>query len=229
MHWREICGMAANEQTPCPFTCDNSENGEVHLKDARPCATGRANREDNPLMNPIEQVVQQVTLGGAVRENHALEHATIVLLSKRFPEVRLSGISFATGFFVFGDLPTEVIRPMAEQALARLRGGEPEMAIHERCGTNLAVAGMLTGLSAMTVARLRKPYNSFNNIVLATTAAIVVSRPLGLLVQRYITTRTPGEEMKITGVKKMTVLGAPAHFVQTDNQGARLHLMPHAS
>jgi hypothetical protein len=52
---------------------------------------------------------------------------------------------------------------------------------------------------------------------------------LGLLVQRYITTRTPGEEMKITGVKKMTVLGAPAHFVQTDNQGARLHLMPHAS
>jgi hypothetical protein len=88
---------------------------------------------------------------------------------------------------------------------------------------------MLTGLSAMTVARLRKPYNSFNNIVLATTAAIVVSRPLGLLVQRYITTRTPGEEMKITGVKKMTVLGAPAHFVQTDNQGARLHLMPHAS
>ncbi|HEU4784599.1 MAG TPA: DUF6391 domain-containing protein [Ktedonobacterales bacterium] len=180
-------------------------------------------------MNPIEQVVQQVTLGGAVRENHALEHATIVLLSKRFPEVRLSGISFATGFFVFGDLPTDTIRPMAEQALARLRGGEPEMAIHERCGTNLAVAGMLTGLSAMTVARLRKPYNSFNNIVLATTAAIVLSRPLGLMVQRYITTRTPGEEMKITGVKKMTVLGAPAHFVQTDNQGARLHLMPHAS
>ena len=52
---------------------------------ARPCATGRANREDNQAMNPIEQVVQQVTLGGAVRENHALEHATIVLLSKRFP------------------------------------------------------------------------------------------------------------------------------------------------
>ena len=96
-------------------------------------------------MNPIEQVVQQLTLGTAVRENHALEHATIVLLSKRYPEARLSGVSFAAGFFVFGEIPTESIRPMAEQALARLRGGEPEMAIHERCGTNLAVAGMLTG------------------------------------------------------------------------------------
>lgn len=180
-------------------------------------------------MNLIEQIVQQVTLGGAVRENHALEHATIVLLSKRFPDVRLSGISFASGFFVFGELPTDVIRPTSEQALARLRGGEPEMAIHERCGTNLAVSGMLTAFSAMAVARMRKPYNSFNNVMLATTAALVLSRPLGLLVQRYVTTRTPGREMKIIGVKKMTILGAPTHFVQTDNQGARLHLLSHAS
>ena len=193
-------------------------------------AEERGSREESESgMNPIEQVVQQVTLGGAVRENHALEHATIVLLSKRFPEARLSGISFATGFFVFGEVPTEMIRPMAEQALVRLRGGEPEMAIHERCGTNLAVAGMLTGLSAMTVARLRKPYNNFNNVVLATTAALVLSRPLGLLVQRYVTTRTPGSEMKITGVKNMNILGAPAHFVQTDNEGARIHLLSHAS
>jgi hypothetical protein len=173
-------------------------------------------------MNPIEQVVQQLTLGGAVRENHALEHATIVVLSKQYPEARLSGVSFASGFFVFGDIPTEAVLPAAQQALARLRGGEPELAIHERCGTNLAVAGMLTGFSAMTVARMRKPYNTFNNVVLATTAALVLARPLGLLVQRYITTRTPGRTMRIRGVKRMSVLGQPAHFVQTQNDGASL-------
>jgi hypothetical protein len=173
-------------------------------------------------MNPFEQIVQQVTLGGAVRENHALEHATIVLLSKRFPDARLSGVSFATGFFVFGEVASEAVQPAAEQALARLRGGEPEMAIHERCGTNLAVAGMLTGLSAMTVARLRKPYNTANNVILASTAALVLARPLGLLVQRYVTTRTPGQTMRIRRVKRMTFLGSPAHFVFTDNPGARL-------
>lgn len=173
-------------------------------------------------MNPFEQIVQQVTLGGAVRENHALEHATIVLLSKRFPDARLSGVSFATGFFVFGDVPTDAVQPAAEQALARLRGGEPEMAIHERCGTNLAVAGMLTGLSAMTVARLRKPYNTPNNVILASTAALVLARPLGLLVQRYVTTRTPGQTMRVRRVKRMTFLGSPAHFVSTENPGARL-------
>jgi Domain of unknown function (DUF6391) len=173
-------------------------------------------------MNPIEQVVQQVTLGSAVRQNHALEHATIVLLSKRRPEVRLSGVSFASGFFVFGDVPTEDVRQSAEQALARLRGSEPELAIHERCGTNLAVAGMLTGLSAMSVARMRKPFNTFNNVVLASTAALVVARPLGLLVQRYITTRTPGPTMSVSRVRRMMVLGSPAHFVSTENPGARL-------
>jgi Domain of unknown function (DUF6391) len=175
-------------------------------------------------MNPLEQVVQQVTLGGAVRENHALEHATIVLLSRRFPEARLSGVSFASGFFVFGDIPTEAVRPAAELALARLRGGEPEMAIHERCGTNLAVAGMLTGLSAMTVSKMRRPFNTFNNVILASTAALVLSRPLGLLVQRYVTTRTPGATMRVAGVRAMTFLGSPAHFVRTENPGARMLL-----
>jgi uncharacterized protein DUF6391 len=173
-------------------------------------------------MNLIEQVLQQLTLGGAVRENHALEHATIVLLSKQYPEVRFSGISFATGFFVFGDIPTEAVLPAAERALMRLRGGEPEMAIHERCGTNLAVAGMLTGLSAMSVARLRRPYNSVNNVILASTAALVLARPLGLLVQKHVTTRTPNRTMRISGVHRMMVFGTPAHFVRTENEGARL-------
>src|SRR3989440_12118793 len=63
------------------------------------------------LFRSIVQIAQQMLLGGAVRQNHALEHATIVLLSKKFPEVRFSGISFAAGFFVFGDIPTEAILP----------------------------------------------------------------------------------------------------------------------
>ena len=168
-------------------------------------------------MNVLQQAYYQVTLGAPVRENHALEHATIVILSKRFPDVRFSGVSFASGFFVFGDVPTAAIRPAADQALARLRGDEPEMAIHERCGTNLAVTGMLTAFTAMTVARMRKPYNNFNNIMLATTASIIAGRPLGLLVQRYVTTRTPASNFRIGEVKRMMVLGAPAHFVRTDH------------
>lgn len=173
-------------------------------------------------MNLFEQAFHQLTLGAPVRENHALEHATIVILSKRFPDVRFSGISFARGFFVFGDVPTEAVRPAAEQALTRLRGSEPEMAIHERCGTNLAVTSLLTAFAAMTVSRLRRPYSNFNNVMTVTTAAMIAGRPLGLLVQRYITTRTPASNFRIGDVKRTALLGAPAHFVTTDHPKAHL-------
>jgi hypothetical protein len=171
-------------------------------------------------INPVVQVAQQMLLGGAVKQNHALEHATIVLLSKKFPEVRLSGISFAAGFFVFGDVPAEEVLSSAHEALNLLRTTNPELAVHERCGTNLAVAGMLTGLSAMAVAKMRRPYSTANNVILASTAALVLARPLGLLVQRHVTTQTPNGSMRILGVSTKSLFGAPAHFVSTDNPDA---------
>src|SRR5438128_218915 len=171
-------------------------------------------------INPVSQVAQQILLGGAVKQNHALEHATIVLLSQKYPNVRLAGISFAAGFFVFGDIPTEAIIPTANEALTLLRTTHPELAIHERCGTNLAVSGLLTGLAAMTVARMRRPYNTANNVILASTAALILARPLGLTVQRYITTQTPNASMTIEKVIPLTLSGTRAHFVSTDNPDA---------
>lgn len=171
-------------------------------------------------INPVAQVAQQILLGGAVKQNHALEHATIVLLSQKYPNVRLAGISFAAGFFVFGDIPTEAIIPTANEALTLLRTTHPELAIHERCGTNLAVSGLLTGMAAMTVARMRRPFNSFNNVILASTAALILSRPLGLMMQRYITTQTPNTSMSVVNVTLLHLFGTPAHFVSTDNPDA---------
>src|SRR6266700_1683704 len=171
-------------------------------------------------INPMVAVAQQMMLGSAVRQNHALEHATIVLLSKKFPDVRLAGVSSALGFFVFGDIPTEAILPAAQEALSLLRTTQPELAIHERCGTNVAVAGMLTGLSAMAVAKMRRPYNTANNVILASTVALLLARPLGLTIQRYVTTQTPNSSMTLLKVSPMQVLGAPAHFVRTNNPEA---------
>jgi len=49
-------------------------------------------------INPVVQIAQQMLLGSAVKQNHALEHATIVLLNRKYPDVRFAGISFAAGF-----------------------------------------------------------------------------------------------------------------------------------
>ncbi len=170
-------------------------------------------------INPAVAVAQQMLLGGAVKQNHALEHATIVMLEKKL-DVRLSGVSTAYGFFIFGEVTTAEILPVAQEALNVLRTTNPELAINPRCGTNLAVAGILTGLSAMTVARMRRPFGNANNVITASTAALVLARPVGLTVQRYITTQTPNDSMRVVKVTPMTVFGSPAHFVHTDNPDA---------
>src|SRR5438270_13310191 len=117
-------------------------------------------------INPFIRVGDQVLLGGAVKQNPALAHATIVLVSRKYPEVRFAGISFASGFFVFGDVPTEAIIPAANEALTLLRTTHPEIAIHDRCGNNLAVSVLLACISAMFAARMLSLYHSVNMVIL---------------------------------------------------------------
>lgn len=183
----------------------------------------QATQRVKTTMNLLTQISQQVLLGNAVRENHALEHATISLLSQQYPDARMAGVSVARGFFIFGDVPEERVLPTAHEAIGRLRGAEPELAIHERCGTNLAVTGLLTGLAAMTVTRLRRPFNTFSNVILASTTALLVARPLGMLAQRYLTTHTPNPSMRITGARRFTRGTSVITFVMTENpEGERV-------
>ena len=82
------------------------------------------------------------------------------------------------------------------------------------------MSGVLTGLSAMAVAKMRRPYGTANNVITASTAALIVARPLGLTVQRYLTTQTPNASMRVVKVSPVTVFNTPAHFVNTDNPDA---------
>src|SRR5512141_1324773 len=82
------------------------------------------------------------------RRNHALEHATIHILSERFPGRPMAGHSNPTGFFLIGDLPSEQVREAVSEALTRLKNGESHLAIHEGCGTNYVVTGGLAAIFA---------------------------------------------------------------------------------
>src|SRR5215210_6606735 len=57
-----------------------------------------------------------------LRRNHALEHATIVVMMEREPGRRFNGVSTDEGFFVQGVRSTEEVDSAAREALRRLRG-----------------------------------------------------------------------------------------------------------
>ena len=83
-----------------------------------------------------------------LRQNHALEHATISLLIKKLDaNVRIIGKSTFDGFYIYGNVPSKAVREAATDSLVRLKGGERELAVSPHCGTNIVIAGIMAGVA----------------------------------------------------------------------------------
>jgi hypothetical protein len=150
-----------------------------------------------------------------MRVNHALEHATITILSQRVQSGVLRGRSNRKGFYIMGDVADDAIRPAADEALARLRSGESDLAIHPFCGTNVAVSGLLAGVSAAAAGRAARRGGVYPAAVLAALFALLAAQPLGFWTQRHLTTNSEVRGLHIIGIEKKSILGKPLHFVRT--------------
>jgi hypothetical protein len=141
----------------------------------------------------------------AVRQHHGIEHATLTLLSHRFPQTPLFARSDPRGFIVYGDVDTIELRAAAEEAVGRLQAGEDDLAVHPNCGTNLVTAGVLSGFAVLlTSSDQRRPlWDRIPSAILAATAALVVARPLGRLTQARITTSSQVVGLRIAAVKRV--------------------------
>lgn len=155
------------------------------------------------------------------RRNHALEHATLHVLAAKYPACPMAGHSNPTGFFILGNIPTEDVQDAVNQALARLRGGESQLAIHPGCGTNLATTLLLAGTLAWLVLRgSRSLFGRILRLPFAIVSALVgvaLSRPLGPLFQQKITTDAQMGNLQIVAVRPALRGRIPAHRVITQN------------
>ncbi|MBI4302156.1 MAG: hypothetical protein HY664_06085 [Chloroflexi bacterium] len=152
----------------------------------------------------------------ATRQNHALEHATIALILARMGgNVRLAGRATADGFYVFGPVPTEVVAEAAQEGLARLQRGESDLAVSAFCGTNLAVAGTLAGLSSIIAMGNKRRVERLPQVLSAALAAIILAQPLGRLVQKHLTTSSNLPELHIVGIQHMGLGRWTLHKVKT--------------
>jgi hypothetical protein len=152
-----------------------------------------------------------------VRRNHALEHGTVtIMLDKLGPSTRLAGRAVTDGFYIYGKIPTDVIASSADEALRRFHAGEAGLAVTPLCGTNIAVAGMLTGaaaLAAMGDGRRESRSSRLPTVCVAAMLAVVAAQPLGALVQKYITTSPDQDGARIDGVQRRA--GGWVHKVRT--------------
>ena len=134
-------------------------------------------------MNPLDLV-------HVIRQNHSLEHATMHILSWHNPYLRAAGRTTPAGFYIYGNLETESVANAATEALVRLQQGEAHLAVHPRCGTNLAVTGIMAGTAAfgVTLGGRRARFDQLPMALTAAMLAAVAAQPLGHIIQERVTT-----------------------------------------
>jgi len=149
-----------------------------------------------------------------MRRNHALEHATIHILTRRYPHLHFVGRTTPKGFYIYGAVETEAVSAAASEALGRLQAGERELALHPRCGTNLAVAGVLAGISSFMAMGRKLRLSKLPRVILAATAALIAAQPLGMMVQEFVTTSSQLADVEIKGVTRQAMGKMVVHKVE---------------
>ena len=163
-------------------------------------------------MNPLE-----LWPISAIRRNHALEHATIHVLSERHPGLRVVGRSDWGGFTLFGPLDTANVASAVAAALQRLRAGECHLAVHPSCGTNVSTAVVLAGLASFAAlhgkrrSRLEKALRWIPGLA----AALVLAQPLGVRVQQRLTTSADVQALRVSDVRRQQRGSMVVHRIRT--------------
>ncbi len=153
----------------------------------------------------------------AIRRNHALEHATIHVLSEAVPDLAVAGRSDWAGFTLYGQLATADVAAAVTEALTRLQAGEILLALHSRCGTNVATGAVLVGLTSYAAfhGNRRSRLEKVLQWVVGIAAAVFLSRPLGTRVQQSITTSPDVGPMRVLAVRQYKRGGMVMHRVVT--------------
>jgi hypothetical protein len=153
------------------------------------------------------------------RRNHGLEHATITLLSQKYRGLSMAGRSTPFGFYLYGDVSTEALTAAAQEALRRLRAGEHQLALHPNCGTNFLVSGAVAaGIAFLTFLGARTWRDRLERLpflITFATLGLIASQPLGITIQREVTTSGIMGRLTITRVERFPSGPVTTHFVKT--------------
>jgi hypothetical protein len=158
---------------------------------------------------------EDILFGRRIRQNHALEHATITILSGYIPDLRVSARSNSRGFTIFGDVDLGLLRRALDEALQRLQAGEAELAIHPNCGTNLVVGVSLVAMGTLLGLTSSQTRTRIASTAFSSVAGIMAARPLGQLVQKHVTTLPDLQGVRVTKIFRRKILGFTTVEVRT--------------
>ena len=150
------------------------------------------------------------------RWNHAIEHATIHILSRMLPYSSMAGRSNRRGFYIYGDLPTETLRDAVQESIDRLLAGEHQLAIHPNCGTNMVSSAVLAAGATMLATTGTKRRGLPEQIpagIMGALIGVVLGQVVGLRLQAKVTTGTGFKRARIVEIQRKQVGKRVYHWI----------------
>ena len=161
------------------------------------------------------------SFGERIRRNHALEHATLHVLTREMPDLSLVGRSDGRGFLLYGEVDTVSLGPAVQEGYERLQDGEAALCVHPHCGTNLAVGVLLAGAAFLLgiLGSRRERWRRWPLTFLGLAGAATLATPLGPEVQRRWTTNPDMEGVSIGEIRCLRRGRLPMHRVEVQHEG----------
>lgn len=152
-----------------------------------------------------------------VQRNHALEHATIHVLSEKERNFSAQGNSTHKGFYlnIYGDVAEEKVHTAVTEALQRMKDGEHHLAVHPNCGTVLLTTATLATLAAQAafaVEQRRQGRQALDaetligalpSAILSVVISLIVSRPIGMQIQEKYTTDGDVGDLEVKTIRRI--------------------------
>lgn len=134
------------------------------------------------MINLLTEIVRRT------RQHHAIEHATIHLLSAAHPHKKFNGMSDPFGFTIYGEISEVDLHQAVGHALLRLQAGEHHLAVHPNCGTNLVTTSVVVTAIALLLGRGKGGFmQKFSWVLSFVVMGMVISKPLGQRLQLITT------------------------------------------
>ena len=149
----------------------------------------------------VPKQIWKIARSKNIRRNHAIEHATINVIEQSvgYP-LNISGLSQENGFYIAGIQDAGVVEEAAVRGLNLLKQGHCDLAIHRRCGTDIAIANLTTALIFLILLSSTGMVNIFN-IIIALLISNLTSPYVGQYIQRYFTTSCDVKNTDIVGLQ----------------------------
>ena len=160
--------------------------------------------------------VYRLAVDRPLRQNHALEHATLNVLAQRYGPLELRGNAVSAGFVLRGWINPEQITKAAYEGLARLQSGERELAYHRSCGTSIGSAELLVwltlGLALVSTGRWTIP-----GLLFLLGLTWLAGPLLGRLVQTKMTVSADVDDLVIAGITAKPLPASRRPWPPADN------------